>query len=246
MQSPKMPTTVDLQHGGYHSYEPCMKFRFILRLLPKKDDDPMYLVKKVTNITDLKNDLPHTAVKEVVQPIEIDYLNTKRYLSGPGKVVQEAVPSPAFKQTLEVEYNLSTCAPDLGEQVGDRKHADLLLLDPAGQVSRVMKFKFDRHYVTLPDLDYSVSAAVSRKLILCDVSEFVEVLPDNDAYAIYKEGAAATIIEDKEEAEEWITLNARANGVYFKNVSMWYQVYRRGKFLRVLLAEGSDRIFIID
>ncbi len=246
MQSPKQPTEVDLKQGGYFGYEPCLKFRFILRILPRNQDDATYLIQRIKNITDLKKEIPHAPIKEVVEPVTIDYLNTKRYLSGPGKVVKEAAASPPFKQTLEVEYSLSSNPVDLGEQLGDRKHAEILFLDPTGSVVKVIKFKFDRHYLMIPDMDYSLSELVTRKLILCDVSEFVESLPDNDAYVIYKEGAAVTMLDDKEEAEDWITLDARSSGVYINNVSMWYQVYRRGKFLKVFKVEGADRLLIVD
>lgn len=249
MQSPMMPREVDLLQGGYSSYEPCMKFRFLLRLLPRKQDDNLFLVQRVTNITDLKKELPHASVKEVTQPVCIDYMNTKRYLSGPGKVVQEAVPSPPFKQTIEVEYALSTCVADLGEQVGDRRHADILLLDPAGMVSRVIKFKFDRHYLTIPDLDYSKSALVTRKLILCDVSEFTESLPNSDAYVIYKQGAAERMFEDKFDAEEWLSLDARSDGLgteHAAGISQKYQVYRKGELQKLRVATGGDRLFIVD
>jgi hypothetical protein len=246
MQSPKQPTTVDLKQGGYLNYEPCMKFRFIARFLPRQKNDATFLIQRITNVTDLKKEIPHSPVKEVIEPVVIDYLNTKRYMAGPGKVVKEAVPSPPFKQTLEIVYALGPGVPDLGEQIGDRRHLDILLLDPAGGVMKVIKIKFDRYYLTIPDLDYSLSELVTRKIILCDVSEFVEALPNNDAYVIYKEGAAEVMFDDKEEAEDWLTIDLRSEGRFDGYYDMNYQVYRQGKMLKLQVVSGADRLLIVD
>jgi hypothetical protein len=249
MQSPKMPMCVELHKGGFRDYEPLLKFRFAFRFLPVSAHDQPFLIHRIRNITELERDLPPPptpAKYEVDGATAIHFLNTKRYV-GPPKLVDLAKPSPPFKQTLEISYHLGVRNSDLGLQIGDRKQAEILLLDPMEFVAKVIKFSFGRTYLMIPDLDHSGGGAIERKLILCDVSEFEERLPETDTFLIYKDGSAAKSFETKEEVEEWLTLDARTNNVpldHQESIDSIYQVYRHGECLKIKSVIGGDRLFI--